>query len=107
MIKINKRDGIGQYLASRYGEEYKVIGNYYLKSKSHNDSTKVDDDALANFLIKDESKNYYRLITEDDRGLLNKEWKYGEGLLNLKMHMNPYQGVDVLFYTHTQTQVVD
>jgi len=106
-IKINKQDGIGQYLASRYQDEYKVIGNYYLKSINQDDSSKVDDDALANFLIHDNYKNYYRLITEDDKEFLNKEWKFGEDLFNLKMYMNPYQGVDVLFFNQTQTQVVN
>lgn len=104
-INLIKPHLFGQYLTNRYGEDYKVIGNFYLKTKNHKDSTRVDNDALANVLVKEASKNYYRQINDSDKVLMNKEWKYGEGFLNVRTYMNPYQGIDVLFFTNSQTQV--
>ncbi len=100
-----KIDAFGKYLASRFGDDYKVIGNFYLKTKSGEDSSIVEHDALANELVSEVSKNYYRQLNQSDKVLLNKEWKYGEGVSNIRFYMNPYQGIDILFFTNTQTQV--
>ncbi len=100
------RDKLGQYLALKYQDDYKVIGHNYIYNTNKTHTTQVDDNALANLLGGETSINYYRSISGDDKQNLNKEWKIGEGFQDARIYMNPYQAVDVLFFTETQTEVV-
>ena len=104
-LKTFQIDDFGQFLSSKFEEEYKVIGNFYLNSIIEDDSTKVDNDALENFLIHNNYKNYYKLITDADKDFMNKEWKFGEDLFNLSFYMNPYNEVDIIFFNQIQTQI--
>lgn len=104
--RIIKKKQLGQYLDSKYQEDYQVIGNFQFKIKRPNHTTQADDDAFEKILSQKYSSNYYYVIAEKDKEWMNKEWKIGVPFLNAKTYMNPYQGMDIIFFNPLQTEII-
>lgn len=104
--RIVKEVQLGQYLDSKYHQDYKVIGNFHFETKRPDKTRHADKNSFEKLLAQKDSINYCHLLSEKDKEWMNKNWLIGEVFLNAKTYMNPYQGIDILFFTPTQTEIV-
>lgn len=105
LTKIVKEEQLGQYLDTKYHQDYKVIGNFHYETKRLNSADHTDEKSFEKLLAKMDSTSYYHLLSEKDKKWMNKEWIVGEVFLDAKTYMNPYQGIDILFFTPTQNEI--
>lgn len=106
IVKVSQH-ALGQYLSHRYGEKYRVIGNFYSQKKTGKVITQIDSDAVENIFNIDSINNYYRSIINAEpmfKKKLNRQWKYQVELPFATGYTNPMKAFDiVLFYENPNT----
>lgn len=94
----------GEYLGEKFGEQYKVVGNFYGELQYGNESYPAMKDGIESMLEREDCKNYF-LELDKSTSEFNKNWFFGLRNDSDKWQMNPANGIDFIFYTKVQTEI--
>lgn len=95
----------GEYLGEAYGDEYKVIGNFFRKLDwLDGDPLELEEGYLGYELSKIGSKNYIVEVNSLDKKW-NKEWCIRKSNSGAKLLTNLKEAVDIIYFNDTQTTI--
>ncbi|XOV69199.1 MAG: erythromycin esterase family protein [Fluviicola sp.] len=94
----------GEYIGEKFGDEYLVVGNFFSELYYPKDTVSVSQEGLEPKFVRDNIQNYYMKLDKSD-STFNRGWKYGLRPDETNWYMNPAIGIDIIFYTKTQTYI--
>jgi erythromycin esterase-like protein len=95
----------GEYLNERFGDDYKVIGNFYRKLDWFDDDPIIlKEGTMAFEFHKYELQNFYMNLDKTN-SVWNKEWNFAKPSSGGKLYMIPAKAVDIIFYNDIQTWI--
>ena len=95
----------GEYLSAEYGDNYKVIGNFYSKLDWFDDDPiLLEKGTIARKIENLGANNFYMELNKKDT-TWNKPWAFGKPSSGGQVYMIPAKAIDIVFFNKVQTWI--
>ena len=98
-------NSFGSYLHNYYGSNYKMIGHFFSKKITEDDTLSIADNFVEGHLSKDASESY--LLSSKVESKYDTLWNLGFPSKGYNLQTNFSQNVDIIYfskYVHSNRQ---